>query len=305
MSAITRDGSASTLYMKFDKILRSAQGMAIWQDRAFILYDTGMCGVYDLKGRTAAPLAAFPLGSYNEGMPTRDYLNHANHCMFGSLHWGDNPIPLLYVTVGTGIGADADGYYYRLSVENIVESAAGYRAEVLQTVTYQPSESVPAPWEAPCWGCPAFFVNNAENALYIFSARYRTKRGCVPEGEHNAYIITRFDLPSLDAGPLVRLTARDIRDQFSVASDIPFTQGGQLTDGILYYTFGCPKAGYPVHVMAFDLRKKSLLWQAGNMDEAFRGEEIECCDWYKGQLLCNTNGGSLYALRFREEEQNG
>ena len=41
------------------------------------------------------------------------------------------------------------------------------------------------------------------------------------------------------------------------------------------------------------------------MDEAFRGEEIECCDWYKGQLLCNTNGGSLYTLRFREEEQNG
>ena len=78
MSAITRDGSASALYMKFDKILRSAQGMAIWQDRAFILYDTGMCGVYDLKGRTAAPLAAFPLGSYNEGMPTRDYVSYFN-----------------------------------------------------------------------------------------------------------------------------------------------------------------------------------------------------------------------------------
>ena len=103
----------------------------------------------------------------------------------------------------------------------------------------------------------------------------------------------------------MRLTARDIRDQFSVESDIPFTQGGQMTDGILYYTFGCPKADYPVHVMAFDLRKKCLLWQAGNMDEAFQGEEIECCDWYQGQLLCNTNGGSLYALRFREEAQDG
>lgn len=300
MSLWNRDGSASALYMKFDKILPSAQGMAIWQDRAFILYDTGVCGVYDLKSRAAAPLASFPLGSYNAGTPTRDYLNHANHCMFGSLHWQDNPIPLLYVTIGTGVGADADGFYYRLSVENIRETPEGYRAEALQTITYLPTEDVPAPWSAPCWGCPAFFVSNAEGALYIFSARFRTKRGCVPEGKRNAYIITRFDLPSLDAGPLVRLTAADIRDQFSVESDVLFTQGGQLTDGVLYYTFGLPRLDYPVRVMAFDVNKKCLLWQAGNMDEAFHGEEIECCDWYGGQLLCNTNSGSLYALRFTE-----
>ena len=305
METWKRDGSASALYMRFDKILRSAQGMAIWEDNTFILYDTGVCVVYDLKTRDAAPVASFPLGSYNDGQPTRDYLNHANHCMFGSLHYAGNPIPLLYVTVGTGIGADADGFYYRMSVENIVDTAERFRAETLQTVTYQPSEAVPAPWEAPCWGCPAFFVDNEANALYIFSARYRTKRGCVPEGERNAYIITRFDLPPLSAGPLVRLTAGDIRDQFSVESDVLFTQGGQLRDGVLYYTFGYPKGGYPVQVMAFDVRQKRLLWEVANMDEAFRGEEIECCDWYRGQLLCNTNGGSLYTLCFREEKGHG
>ena len=79
----------------------------------------------------------------------------------------------------------------------------------------------------------------------------------------------------------------------------------QLRDGVLYYTFGYPKGGYPVQVMAFDVRQKRLLWEAANMDEAFRGEEIECCDWYRGQLLCNTNGGSLYTLRFREEKGHG
>ena len=41
------------------------------------------------------------------------------------------------------------------------------------------------------------------------------------------------------------------------------------------------------------------------MDEAFRGEESECCDWDKGQLLCSTDGGSLYTLRCREEAPNG
>ena len=300
MNSAIRDGSASTLYMKYQKILPSAQGMAVWRDRAYILYNTGVCAVYDLSSRAFQPVAAFPLGSYNDGKPTRDYLNHANHCMFGSLHLDGNPIPLLYVTVGTGIGADEDGYYYRLSVENIVKTGDAYRSQVLQTVTYRPSGPVPAPFVAPCWGCPAFFADNDANALYIFSARYRTKRGCVPEGERNAYIITRFDLPSLSDGPMVRLAAADIRDQFSVESDVPFTQGGQLTDGILYYTFGCPKAGYPVRVMAFDMERKALKWQAENMDEAFCGEEIECCDWYEGQLLCNTNGGSLYTLRFTE-----
>ena len=300
MNSLIRDGSASTLYMKFQKILPSAQGMAVWRDRAYILYNTGICAVYDLSSRAFQPVAAFPLGSYNDGKPTRDYLNHANHCMFGSLHLDGNPIPLLYVTVGTGIGADEDGYYYRLSVENIVKTGDEYRSQVLQTVTYRPSGPVPAPFVDPCWGCPAFFADNDANALYIFSARYRTKRGCVPEGERNAYIITRFDLPSLSDGPLVHLAASDIRDQFSVESDVPFTQGGQLTDGILYYTFGCPKAGYPVRVMAFDVERKCLKWQAENMDDAFCGEEIECCDWYGGQLLCNTNGGSLYTLRFTE-----
>lgn len=294
------DGSTSRLFMKFDKILRSAQGMAIWQDQAFILYDTGACAVYDLKSREARPLAAFPLGSFNEGAPTREYLNHANQCMFGGVHYKENPIPLLYVTTGTGTGADADGYYYRLSVENIVRTPQGFTAQTVQTVTYQPSEMVGLPWASPCWGCPAFFVDTADEALYIFSARYRTKRGCVPAGKTNAYIITRFPLPKVNAGPLIRLTAADIQDQFQIESDVEFTQGGQLTNGILHYTFGCPKIGYPNRVMAFDVKKKKVLYLVDHLDDAFCGEEIECCDWYEGQLLCNTCDGSLYILAFAE-----
>ena len=294
------DGSQSRLFMRFDKVLRSAQGMAVWRDKAFILYDTGVCAVYDLKSRDSKPLSVFPLGSFNEGIPAKEYLNHANQCMFGGIHIEDNPIPLLYVTVGTGIGADEDGFYYRLSVENILQTAEGYTAQTLQTVTYQPSDMTGSPWESPCWGCPAFFVDTQAGALYIFSARYRTKRGCVPQGEKNAIIITRFDLPDITAGPLVRLTKEDIRDQFAVKSDVEFTQGGQLTDGIIHYTFGCPKIGYPNRVMAFDVKKKKALYMVDHLDEAFRGEEIECCDWYEGQLLCNTCDGSLYALSFTE-----
>lgn len=294
-------GAATRLYMRYHKPLKFAQGMAIYGDEAFILYDTGVCAVYDLVTRSPFPKAVFPLGSYNNGKPAREYLNHANQCMFGTVHKGDNPLPLLYVTVGTGIGADEDGFYYRICVENLVRQPDGFfKAETVQTISYQPSDMTGSGYVQPGWGCPAFFVDTEAGHVYMFSAKYRTKRGCTPEGEHNAFIITKFPLPSLDAGALVHLTAADILDQFVVESDTPFTQGGQLAGGILHYTFGCPKIGYPTCVMAFDVREKTCLYQVDDLTDAMNGEELECCDWYQGKLLCNTCDGGIYVLATEE-----
>ncbi|MBE5772432.1 MAG: hypothetical protein E7337_00680 [Clostridiales bacterium] len=307
---IHQDGSLSSLYMRFDKKLRSAQGMDIYGDRAYILYDTGVCAVYDLLSRNPEAIDLFKLGSYNDGVPSKDYLNHANSCMFGTIHLDGNPLPLLYVTAGTGIGADEDGFFYRCAVENIVrrvdeDGTEHHTAETVQVITYKPDGIENVPYEAPCWGCPAFFVDTEKGYLYIFSAKYRTKRGCVPEGEKNAYIITKFALPQLSAGPMVRLTPGDILDQFSVESDVLFTQGGMLVEDRIYYTFGCPKIGYPLEMMIFDLKKKALTMHVNNMDEAFYGEEIECCGVYDGKILCNTCDGGIFELRtkpFVEEE---
>lgn len=295
------DGRNSRLYMRFHKAAPSAQGMDIWEDRAFILYDTGLCAVYDLSTRNPESLDCFPLGSYNRGVPDKNYLNHANSCMFGQAHYGDNPIPLLYVTTGAGTGADQDGYYYRCAVENILrEVGAGggerYSAQTLQTITYRPEGIEQTPFMPPCWGCPAFFVDTQGGFVYLFSAKYRTKRGCVPPGERNEYILTQFPLPALEEGPMVRLTPDHILQQFSVPSDVLFTQGGTLRDGCITYTFGCPQAGYPIHVLTFDLKRHKLAAHVGNLDQAFGGEEIECCAWYRGELLCNTNQGGIYAL---------
>lgn len=70
---------------------------------------------------------------------------------------------MLYVTTGTGIGCDADGFFYRCAAENIVCKEAGetfrYEAETLQFISYRPDGIEKTPWEAPCWGCPAFFVD--------------------------------------------------------------------------------------------------------------------------------------------------
>lgn len=289
------DGSGCKRYMGFEKIMRSAQGMAIWEDRVFILYDMGMCAVYDLKTRSPEPLARFPLGSYNEGIPTKDYKNHANSCMFSRVHLDGNPIPLLYVATGTGTGYDEDGYFYRCAVENILKNPDGtYRAETVQTISYHPEGTLPEGVEPPCWGCPCFMLDNDTGELYMFSARYRTKAGCVPEEERNAYIITKFPLPDPEKGGLVRLGPGDILDQFVVPSDVLFTQGGCIIDSKLYYTFGYPKGGYSLHLMVFGLKEKRLLAQMDGL--AFGGEEIECCALYQGKLLCNTCDGSIFEM---------
>lgn len=296
------DGNKSTLYMRFDKILPSAQGMGIWEDRAYILYDTGVCAVYDLQSRKPTALARFPLGSYNSGTPTGDYLNHANSCMFGTLHFENNPIPLLYVNTGTGIGYDAEGYYCRCAVENIelvrdAQGAEGYSARTLQTISFLPGTGAEgSQFESPCWGCPSWLVDSQRKLLYIVSARYRTTRGHVPEGEKNRYLITTFPLPALSDGEKIILTHSDIIDQFAVASDLQFTQGGTLMDDKIYYTFGCPRLGYPLQLAVFDLKKKSLQAIVENMDAAFENEEIECCAPYRGRLLCNTCDGSIFTL---------
>lgn len=290
-----RKGHAK-LYMKYERKLRAGQGMDIWRDKAFLLYDSGMCGVYDLKSQREEALDFFPLGSYNEGVPTKEYRNHANSCMFGSLIPAGKDMPLLYVTVGSGIGADADGFHYRCAVEEIMQGEGGYSARTLQVITYQPGDMQGLPWEEPSWGCPAFFADEKKKKIYILSARYRTKRGCVPEGKKNAYIVTTFDLPDLKEGTMVRLSPRDIKDQFSVESDVLFTQGGALYDDKIYYTFGCPGIDYPNHVMVFDLEKKKIIENVGDMDEEFNREEIECCARYGEKFLCNTSTGSIYEV---------
>ena len=291
------DGKGSTLYMRCHKPLPSAQGMAVWEDRAFVLYDTGVCAVFDLVSRDPKPVSVFPLGSYNAGKPARDYLNHANSCMFSTSHWNENPIPLLYVTAGTGIGTDADGYFFRCAVENITKRDDGsYRAETVQTICFRPEGQLPEGTEAPCWGCPCFLVDNDQGFLYLFSARFRTKRGCVPEGQENAFIVTKFPLPKPEQGGMIHLENPDILDQFIVPSDVLFTQGGTIEKGKLYYTYGYPKGGYPVNILVFDLQQKCLCAHVGNMTDAFGGEEIECCAFYQDKLLCNTCEGSIFAL---------
>ncbi len=302
MNGFVANHGFHTHYMSFTKTLDSVQGMAVWEDEAYIFYHTGMCSVYDLIARNPEPIATFSLGSFNDGVPTVDYCNHANQAMFSGMHYKGNPIPLLYATTGHGGGADREGFYYRCAVENITASldASGKRmfsSQLLQTIIYRHSGAVETPWETPCWGAPAFFVDSESHALYIFSARYRTTKPYLDDYGRNAFIITKFRLPEVEAKSRIVLTEADIVDQFTTPFDILFTQGGTLYENKIYYTFGYGNKDYPLGIRVFDLVRRCIAAKIDLSKTAFRNEEIESCSFYKGKLLCNTNSGNLYIVQ--------
>lgn len=294
-------GAGCNLYMPFEMILPSAQGMAIFDDYVYVLYHTGVCGVYDLASRDPSPVGVFYLGSYNAGIPTDNFANHANQAMFSNLHHLGNPIPLLYVTTGNGGGYNKDGYYYKCAVENITvydgrDGQINFTAQTIQTIQYSGTGELPHRTESPCWGAPAFFVDTSGRWLYLFSARYRTTREYADLMADNAFIVTRFALPPPGFVPVVTLGPKDILEQFTTPLDILFTQGGTLYQNMIYYTFGHGGQGYPLGLRVFDLRNRQLTMGMDLSDSAFADEEIECCAVYKGRLLCNTNSGKIYTL---------
>lgn len=292
------------LYMRYNKVLPSAQGMAIYGNLAFILHHTGVCAVYDLKTKESKCIVSFPLGSYNDGAEGEEYINHSNQCMFSDVFLDGNDIPLLYVTTGNRGGGDEDGYYYRCAVENIklernregkIVSAS---SELIQTVSYINCGIEDTKWETPCWGCPAWFVDNEKKCMYMFSARYRTTDEFLQYREINRYIITKFPLPDINGAKFVKLTAADILDQFTAPFDILFTQGGMICGNKLFYTFGLGDSRYPIGLRAYDLDRKCLCAQMDLSSSVLGREEIESSSFYNGELLCNTNAepGGIFSL---------
>ena len=301
-------GDIATPVMRFEKLLPSAQGMAIYSDILFQLFHTGKCALFDLQTKCEKPLAFFPLGSSNDGDPDNNYLNHSNQCMFGQKHIGSNPLPLLYVTSGYGIGADENGFYYRCAVENITLShddkgnIIGGKSELLQTVSYRNDGIENTPYEDPCWGCPAWFADDEHGYMYIFSTRWRTKKEFLQYYDQNRFRITKLRMPDLTEGNFVVLTAADIVDQFLMPFDILFTQGGMICGDKLFYTFGCGDAldnAYPNGLRVYDLTNKCLVASADLSGTCFAAEEIESAYFYNGELLVNTNAkptGGIYSL---------
>lgn len=299
------------LFMEFENptervfgVRRSVQGFSVWENWGFVLFHTGICAVYDLLTRDPSPIEVFRLASYHDGQEDRRYANHANDLMFGRTPEG---APLMYITAGNSGDADERGWIAYCAVEalDISRDSSGnphFSTRPVQSIYYRNDGIEDTPWQSPGWGWPASLVDMNRSEYILLSARYRTTREFAHLEAENNYIITRFRLPEVTPDyRTVTLTPADIIGQFQVPYDIYATQGGTVHDGRIYYTFGFAKNGCPIGLRVFDLKEEKIAARADLSATPFGHIEIECCAFYGGKLLINTQSpkgepGRIYVL---------
>lgn len=269
---------------------QSVQGFAIHESTGFVLYHTGLCATYNLDTRGSKPMGVFKLGSYNDGNPDNRYTNHANDAMFGAKLDGE-AFPLMYVTAGNSGEADEKGYIGYCAVEQIRLKDGVYSSETVQKIYYKNDGIENTKYQPPGWGWPASLVDVEGGWYYMLSARYRTRKNLARED--NIYIVTKFKLPDPKSGD-VTLYPADIVDQFELPFNVFFTQGGTIYNNKIYYTYGCGTEDHPNALRVIDLNKKEYEVCEDLSDTPFGDDEVECCAFYKGKLLINTQSGKLY-----------
>jgi hypothetical protein len=243
---------------------RSAQGMAIHKDTAFLLNDQGHCRIYDLKTKTMT--AEYDLAS---AAPN----NHVNCASFGVEYPKDNAkYPAFYISECRAP--------YRCFVESVDENGSRL-IQTLQLKTSGFDEKI-ADW----------FVYPAQKCLYVITHASKV----TDDKGTKSHIISKLPLPSLREEN-VTFGKKDILDQFEVT----FTnllQGGAIRGGFLYLPVGLHDT--PKHmerkdrdraVVVVDLKTKRIV-RTVNVNASVP-HEPEDADFYNDTLLmyCGQKGG--------------
>lgn len=248
---------------------QTAQGFAIYKNKAFLLNHSGWCRVFDLK--TKELLSDFPLGSF-------DVNNHAN-CAFV---WREikvrEEIPLLYISECTRP--------FRCFVEEITDSGS----VLVQTISLK-RNSYGIEGVAHNWA-----IDKKNEVLYsIGRLHYKkdtTQWTCI-------HRITKYRLPKLNEGKEVFLTDNDVLDYFDVFFP-NLLQGATIRGKYLYLPTGrhqsqahmkdAERALIVVNLNKHRIERKIDL-------SKITDNEPEDCEFYKGKLLmfCGQSGG-LYVI---------
>lgn len=249
----------------------SAQGMAIWNDRAFLMSDGGRCRVYDLKA--AKVTNEFLLGSAYKD-------NHVNNACFGREYIEKGNYPILYITECKN--------QYRCFVENISENSS----LLVQTIQAKEKGKV----------LPVLiWVTDSKNGFLYAVTRSGKKLDTVGSV---ANTITKYRLPMLKEGNDILLTEKDILDRFV----IPFPnilQGAKIRGHYLYIVTGLQETSNSRldskrAIKVIDLKTKTF---KRDIDLTYvTMNEPEDVDFFKGEALlyCGQNGG-LYEVKLKHK----
>ena len=239
---------------------KSAQGMAIYKDLAYLFSDGGLCRVLNLK--TGKVKGEFMLASAGK-------TNHANSACFSRQFLSGHTVPAIYVTEFTGKS--------RCLVE-IIDNDSSVLVQTIELKNAKGKNPLVRAW----------IVDNKEKMLY---ALIREKN----QQETNE--IKKFALPRLSDGKEIMLTEKDVLDSFTV-SFVNGLQGTKIKGRYMYIATGfTPLHGegpyFDRAIKVVDLKRKQLV---KSIDlTGITMNEPEDIDFYKGNCLLFAGGtGGIY-----------
>ena len=205
------------------------QGMAIYGEYAFLLTNTGLCEIYDMRKDLFA--GSLVLASAHAK-------NHANNACFGVEYPKDNnKFPALYISECVAP--------YRCYVENISE----YESRLIQIIQFRIGNK---PQAVHDW-----IVDRETNHIYAVTQLYPFNK------EQNGFgtQIVKFNLPSIDAQEVI-LSDVDIEDSFEVFFP-HILQGGVIHNHTLYLPSGTSadsqvQYGKDKAIVIIDLKAKEI-----------------------------------------------
>jgi hypothetical protein len=251
---------------------KSAQGMAIHKDMAFLLNNGGHCRIYDMKSKKM-------LTEFDLVCAADPDINHANCANFGVEYpkGNDMSIPALYVSQYWEPGI--------CSVESI--TSKGPRA--VQTLQLK-IKGTSNRWE--------WLVDKEQKKLHAIA---RVSQEEIDEKGSKRYLVASLPLPPLPpAGKKsITCTEGDIIDKFEIVFHNLF-QGGTARDGFIYLPTGNrPKAPEAKDkdraLIIVDMKERRIARTIDLNDTIWK--EPEDVDFHNGVLLlyCGQSGG-LYPI---------
>lgn len=205
---------------------RAQQGLEIYGNYIFSFEDAGHVNVYDWRTQDSKPIAGFELESSRPD-------NHVNNTEFGIEKAKGSKFPLLYISNGK-VGSDIE---WTCFVESIELKKGNFTSKIVQEIILDGNGWESKNYES-IFGAPSWLVDRERGFLWVFSAKKRTVRKVTHKPSDNMYIATKFRIPKLKEGRVVKLGVNDILDQVLFPFDVWFTQAGCISNGQIFYGFG-------------------------------------------------------------------
>lgn len=239
---------------------RTAQGMAIYGDYAYLFNDGGLCRKLNLKTEKIDGEFMLQCAAKN---------THVNSACFSKQYISDSHIPALYVT---------EFYGKRRCFVEVIHNRTSKLVQTIELKNQQGRNPFVREW----------IVDSKEGMLYAVIRE---------DNQNDRNVIKKFQLPQLIDGKEIVLTDEQVLDEFSVRF-VNGLQGGKIKGRYMYIATGfTPLHGegkyFDREIKVIDLKKKKLV-RSIDLSKVTVNEP-EDIDFYKGNCLLFAGGtGGIY-----------